>query len=138
MRVVAVFDTNVLLSAVGWRGKPFQCLEIVRAGMIEAVTCQEILNELAEKLEVRLVLPAETVTETLADLLTFLRVVQIPGQLREIVADPDDDKILECAVVAQATHIISGDRRHLLPLGDFRGVSIVTPAEFLRHVATDT
>ena len=65
MRFVAVFDTNVLLSAVGWKGKPFQCLELVRAGLIEAVTCQEILNELAEKLEVRLALPAEAVNETI-------------------------------------------------------------------------
>jgi len=32
MRHVAVFDTNVLLSGVGWKGKPFQCLELARDG----------------------------------------------------------------------------------------------------------
>ena len=59
MRFVAVLDTNVLLSAVGWRGKPFQCLELARSGRIQAVTCPELLNELAEKLESRLALPPQ-------------------------------------------------------------------------------
>ena len=138
MRFVAVFDTNVLLSAVGWRGKRFQCLELARARTIEAVICPEILNELAEKLDVRLRLPPDAVTATLADLLTVLGVIQIPNELRVIDSDPDDDKVLECAIMAQATHIVSGNRRHLLPLGDFRGISIVSPAEFLRLVTTDT
>ena len=76
-------------------------------------------------------------TETLADLLTVVRVVQIPGELRVILSDPDDDKVLECAIVVQATHIVSGDRRHLLPLSHFRDVPIITPAEFLKLVADD-
>ncbi len=47
-----------------------------------------------------------------------------------VVADPDDDMFLECAVAAQADVIASGDR-HLLALGRFRGIPIQTPAEFL-------
>lgn len=43
MRLVAVFDTNVLLSGVAWKGKPYQCLELARAGAVEGVTCREIL-----------------------------------------------------------------------------------------------
>ena len=69
--------------------------------------------------------------ETVADLLTFLRVVPITGQLKAVPADPEDDKVLECAAAAAATHIVTGDRRHLLPLGSFQGISIVTAADFL-------
>lgn len=132
MRVVAVFDTNVLLSAIGWKGNPFRCLELARAGTVEVVTCQELLDELTNKLESRLAQSSEVITETLSDLLTALRVVSITGELKEIAADPDDDKVLECAVVANATHIVSGDRKHLLTLGTYRGIHIISPAEFLR------
>jgi len=117
--------------AVGWKGNPFQCLELARAGTIEVVTCPEILDELTEKLESRLAQSSDIITETLSDLLSVLRVVSITGELKAIAADPDDDKILECAVVASATYIVSGDRKHLLPLGSFRGIHIVSPAEFL-------
>ena len=134
MRFVVVFDTNVLLSAIGWKGNPFQCLELACAGTIEVVTCPEILDELTEKLESRLAQSSDIITETLSDLLSVLRVVSITGELKAIAADPDDDKILECAVVASATHIVSGDRKHLLPLGSFRGIHIVSPAEFLRLI----
>jgi predicted nucleic acid-binding protein len=51
--------------------------------------------------------------------------------LKAIPTDPDDDKVLECAVTVGATHIVTGDRRHLLPLGTFEGITILTAAQFL-------
>ncbi len=131
MRPIAVFDTNVLVSAVAWKGKPFHCVQLARAGVVDGVTCRELLDELAETLQSRLSFSAEQCLETVADLLTFLRVVPITGQLKAVPADPEDDKVLECAAVAAATHIVTGDRRHLLPLGSFQGISIVTAADFL-------
>ena len=50
MPVTVVCDTNVLFSAVGWRGNPFRCVELARSGQVLAVTCEFILRELAEKL----------------------------------------------------------------------------------------
>lgn len=134
MRKVAVFDTNILLSGTGWRGAPYECLELARAGTVEGVTCSELLDEFAEKLQLKLSFTTEQSIATLADLLTFLRVVPITGQLKAVPADPDDDKVLECAAVAGATHIVTGDRRHLLPLGIYQGIHIVTAAEFLSAV----
>jgi putative PIN family toxin of toxin-antitoxin system len=135
MRPIAAFDTNVLFSGVGWKGKPYECLELTRAGIVEGVTCREVLDELSAKLQSKLSFSAEQAVETVADLLTFLRVVPITGQLKAVPADPDDDKVLECATQAGATHIVTGDRRHLLPLRSFQGIPIVTPAEFLRVAA---
>lgn len=135
MRAIAVFDTNILFSAVGWQGKPYQCVELARAGVVEGVTCRELLDELAEKLQSKLSFSPAQSLATVADLLTFLRVVPIAGQLKAVPADPDDDKVLECAVQAGATQIVTGDRRHLLPLGAFKGIPIVTAAEFLVAVS---
>jgi putative PIN family toxin of toxin-antitoxin system len=135
MRPIAVFDTNILFSGIGWKGKPYECLELARAGKIEGVTCRELLDELSAKLQSKLSFTAEQAVETVADLLTFLRIVPITGQLKAVPADPNDDKVLECATQAGATHIVTGDRRHLLPLGTFQGIPIVTAADFLKLVA---
>lgn len=134
MRPLAVFDTNVLLSGTSWRGNPYQCVELARTGTVEGVTCLEILNELTDKLQSKLSFTLEEAVDTLADLLTFLRVVPITGLLKAVPADPDDDKILECAVAASATHIVTGDRRHLLPMRQYQGIPIVTPANFVAMV----
>ena len=92
MRKIAVFDTNILFSGVAWKGKPFLCLELARAGLVDGVTCHELLDELAEKLESKLSFTPEQTLDTVADLLTFLRVVPITGKLDVIPADADDDE----------------------------------------------
>jgi len=133
--IVVTFDTNILLSGVGWRGVPYRCLELARAGVVEGVTCRELLDELAEKLQAKLNFSDTQVTDTVADLLTFLRRVTITNTLKVVAADPDDDKVVECAVVGGATHIVTGDRRHLLPLRGYQSISIVTAADFLALVS---
>lgn len=67
MRLIAVFDTNILFSAAGWPGKPYQCLELARAGLVEGVTCGELLDELAEKLQSKLSFtPAQLLASAMA------------------------------------------------------------------------
>ena len=46
--------------------------------------------------------------------------------------DPADNHILACAVSGKAQVIVSGDKRHLLPLKEYEGIPIVRPVEFLR------
>lgn len=130
-----MFDTNILFSGVGWRGNPYRCLELARSGVVEGVTCQALLDELAEKLQVKLNFSAAQTTDTVVDLLSFLRLVTIPNTIKFVRADPQDDKVLECALEGGATHIVTGDRRHLLPLGSFRGISIVSAAVFIAQAS---
>ena len=130
---VVVFDTNILISGIIWRGPPYRCLEFARSGQVEAVTCQEILDEFEEKLKAKFGYSADRATEAINDVLTFARLVTIAKELQIITADKDDDKILECAVEGQATHIVSGDR-HLLSLGSFKGIAVVSAVDFLAFV----
>lgn len=134
MAPVVVFDTNILFSAIGWQGRPYACLERARLGLAEGVTSQALLDELAEKLRAKLAFAEAQIADALADLLGYLRVVATIEPLSVIAADPDDDRVLECAVAAGATFIVTGDRRHLLPLGSFRGITIISAAEFLARV----
>jgi putative PIN family toxin of toxin-antitoxin system len=132
-----VFDTNILFSATGWSGNPFQCVERARTGHIEAATCPELINELTEKLEIRLHFSAEEIAETVADYLGFLRMVQIPNVLEAVPRDPEDNMVLECAIEGQAQYIVSGDK-DLLVLKEFRRIRIVRASEFLEILAQET
>jgi PIN domain len=65
-RPIVVFDTNVLFSAVGWSGTPRRCLDLGRNGTIQAVTCDPIMEELADKLKRKLAFSDKQVLETAA------------------------------------------------------------------------
>jgi len=55
----------------------------------------------------------------------------VPGyKVNAVVDDPDDKRILECALSARAMFVVSGDR-HLLRLRKYKSISIVSPREFL-------
>ncbi len=66
----------------------------------------------------------------------YLNVVQIvtPATVASVVlADPDDDHVLACALAAKADIIVSGDR-HLLQLQHYQEIPIVNVAEALRRI----
>jgi putative PIN family toxin of toxin-antitoxin system len=130
-----VFDTNVLFSAVGWRGKPYPCVELARQGAVDGITCWEVLDELSARLQSKLAFSLDQAYDVILDYLSVFRLVPITGQLKVVADDPDDDKILDCAIEAGATHIVTGDRRHLLPLGNYQGIQIVSPAELIALLA---
>ena len=66
------------------------------------------------------------------EILTFAKLVTPGESLDAVPADPTDNRILECAVAAGSEVIVSGDK-HLLGLGSFRGIEIVSVGEFLQH-----
>lgn len=57
------------------------------------------------------------------------RIISVPD-LPGVTADPDDDKFVECAVAGNAQWLVSGDK-HLLQLGEYQGIRIVTAVKFL-------
>mgnify|MGYP001032261636 CR=1 FL=1 len=130
----AVFDTNVLISAwLSPGGTASQCLAAAEQGLITSLTCEPILDEFIEKLHVKF----DQTPEQAAQISRRIRQISIVispirGGSHEITTDSKDNLVIECAVVGQATHIITGDRRHLLPVGSYRGVVIITPAECVR------
>ena len=130
MLLTVVFDTNILFSATGWKGKPFECVQRARAGEAQVVTCPELIEELAEKLDSRLHFSADQVAETIADYLGFLQVIRIPKVLMAVPRDPEDNMVLECAIEGEAQYIVSGDK-HLLELKEFRGIRIIRAGDFL-------
>ncbi len=135
MRVV--FDTNVIISALVFGGVPRQVLDLAAQGAISFYFSAPIQNEAERVLEEKF---GWGHREILGCRRTFwswgARV--IPKLSLTIIADdPDDDRILECAVAARAEAIVSGDR-HLLGLGSFRSMPIQSPRKFLDSKAWET
>ncbi len=133
MAYIAVFDTNILFSGFGWRGNPFRCLQLAREGKVVSLTCREILAELEEKLRLKRNMPSIHAARAVAEVLSFSRLVTITNTLKVVTADPDDDKVLECAVISGATHIVTGDH-HILSLCRYQGIPIVSATVFFELV----
>lgn len=127
-RVVA--DTNVLVSALQFGGKPKQLLDLATDGQIDLAVSEAIISEALRVLSDKFERSSEWVAETERQLRVISRLVQPTESIQAIEADPTDDRILECAVAADAEVLVSGDT-HLLSLGSFRGIPIQRVAEFL-------
>lgn len=129
MRVVA--DTNVYVSAIVFGGTCEAILALARVGVIELFSCPAIRRELTSVLRGRFGWTVSQVREALAEVDALARRVRPGHRLSGIVGHDPDHRILECAVTARADFLMTGDRRHLQPLGVFRGVTIVSPRGFL-------
>lgn len=135
-----VLDTNVVASAVLWVGVPRQLLQAAREKRISLFTSIPLLAELTDilvrsKFEKKLAASGLSIEQIVDRYAELAAVVQPAAIAPTVLDDPEDDQVLACAVAARADLIVSGDRRHVLPLGSFEGVSIVSPAEALRIIS---
>lgn len=129
-----VIDTNVWISGLLWRGKAYRCLMLARTGFVQAVYCPSMAAELTEKLRGKFRYSEHEIRAVVHDLNRIAIRFEISGSLRVIEADPDDDKFIECAVVAGATAVVSEDH-HLLQLGRYREIEILSSAGLLKRLA---
>ena len=133
-----VFDTNVVASASFWRGTPFDCLVAWAQGRCAAAVSPALLAEYHETTEeLHAEYPERSFVPWAKALAESAALVFPTESARGATLDPDDTMVLECALAAGADYIVSGDKRHLLPLKTFRGIPIVNPADFLRRLAAD-
>lgn len=132
MRLVVVFDTNILISALLSVGsKPDLCINLARNGEIESVTCTEILGEFQQKLIQKFHYPVADAQGVIDEIVGFSRIVVISNTLQVVESDPKDDMIVECGVIGKASHIVTGDKKHLLPMRRYQNIDIVTATDFL-------
>jgi len=136
MRVVA--DTNTVISGLLWSGTPRRVLDAARAGTIELFTSAVLLAELEdvlsrEKFAQRLALVGLTPRDLVLGYAALALLVDPAAIDPVVVADPDDDFVLACAVAADAEIIVSGDS-HLLNLKKYQSIHILTAAELLTRI----
>jgi putative PIN family toxin of toxin-antitoxin system len=129
-----VLDTNVVLSALLWRGPPHRLFQAARQqSAVRLFTSPALLEELAEILvrpspAKRLALIGRTARDVLADYVDAAELIDPPPLPAPVSRDPDDDAVLALAITARAELIVTGDD-DLLVLGSHAGIPIITPAE---------
>jgi len=127
-----VIDTNVFVSGLNFAGKPSEVLELFIKGRLEIYISPFILRELERILREKFEWDEKRITRVLNYIKGKAIEVQPKFELSVIKEKEEDNRILECALEGKVQYIISGDKRHILPLKEYKEIKILSPAEFLR------
>lgn len=125
--MTVVFDTNVLLSSTLWDGSVAQKLlfELIQSD-IDICASLEILEEYQKVLRRDFDYADEDISRIMEKILSFVTLTKPKKKIDIVKADPDDNRILECAVESASKYIITYDK-HLLNLGEHKGIKIIQP-----------
>lgn len=126
MRVV--LDTNVLISATLWEGSAHKVLLRLIEEDAKIYLSRAILEEYENSIKRDFVQVAERLPTLLETILSFSTLVEPTAKIN-VVSDPDDNKIIECALEADADYILTYDKQ-LLKLGKYGKAQIVKPEAF--------
>lgn len=127
-----VLDTNVYISALMFGGLPGFLFDLALSQSFLPVISPALLDELDEKLQSKFEVSAEDAAIVRTKLQSVAEIVRPDLILHVIKEDPDDNRVLECAVKGKADYVVTGDR-HLLKLGAHEGIPIVTVRQFLEE-----
>jgi putative PIN family toxin of toxin-antitoxin system len=134
-----VLDTNVVMSALLWRGPPFRLLEAIRTeANSQLYSSPVLLAELSDVLcrraaSAQLSRIGRTAHAVLADYLEAVELID-PEPIAATSRDPDDDEVLATALTCNADLIVTGDA-DLLVLKTFQSIPILTPTAALERFA---
>ena len=134
-----VLDTNTAVSGLIWGGVPGRLIDAAAAGKTQIISSVPLLDELHDVL-FRKKFAAQLAEQGVdaADLFegyAALVPLVVPAVIGPVIlADPDDDIVLATAVACGADVIVSGDA-HLVGIGEFQGIPIVTPSEAVSRLA---
>ena len=129
-----VLDTNVVVAGFLWNGPPRRLIELAIDGQVELYSSPVLLDELAHtlgysKFTSRLESFGTSVATLVAQYTALVTLVAPASVPRVVANDADDDHVIAAAVAARAGLIVTGDRKHLLPIGSHQGIAIVTARE---------
>jgi len=135
--IKAVLDTNILVSAICFPGgSPDLVFKAAIHKKYEMITCQFILNEFSRVLKNKFNFSEEEVSKAINIIKsTAQKTVQPLDVPKIITAKPQDNYILACALEAGADYLVTGDTKHIRPLGSIGKTKIVSAAEFLLLLA---
>lgn len=130
-----VLDTNVLISALGWNGNEKKVLLETLSDDIDLLLSEDIINEFLHVLSYDKLshIPIEKISLFVEIIVETSIIVDTKTKLLVIKDDPQDNRILECAVDGKADYVISGDK-HLLDLKIYKGIEILNAKAFLNEL----
>jgi uncharacterized protein len=126
-----VYDTNVIVSGLFWKGAPQRLLRAAREKRVQLVISQSLIDELRKTItrsDKSFRVANATATIIISDILKYSRFV-VPTREISVCRDPKDNMVLACAIEGQVEYLVTGDP-DLLVLKTFESVKIVTVREF--------
>ena len=128
--VRAVIDTNVLVSALIYDGKPRKLIfELLNNHTV--MLSRQMLAELADVAgRDKFHVTGSQVERFLSIMVKMAKIVPDNALFKEVASDPDDDVVLNAAYTGKADYIVTGDK-HLLTLNNFKKTKIVTVNQML-------
>jgi len=129
-----VLDTNVVVAGLLWNGPPRRLLQAAIDGEVDLFSSAVLLGELSNtlgytKFTKRIESFGTSIAALAAQYAALVSLVAPASVPRVAANDADDDHVIAAAVAARAELIVTGDRRHLLPIGTHQGIAIVTARE---------
>jgi len=137
-RKKVVLDTNIIVSAIVFGGKPRQVLSLVYSFQVQGFISRFIITEVLEVLRKKFDFPPVKLRKVEALLLKNFILVEPKKSLSLIRGCLADNRILECAREAKVDYLVSGDKKHLLPLKKVKNFQILTAGRFLSLYALTT
>jgi putative PIN family toxin of toxin-antitoxin system len=129
-----VLDANVFISAFYWGGNPQKIIDRIIEGIDKLYISNEILHEVAAVMtRPKFKSSSETIEKYTRAIEKIGQKVFIPGNIRGICRDKDDDDKIECGILGGADYIITGDD-DLLALKNYQHIKIVTIREYLQII----
>jgi putative PIN family toxin of toxin-antitoxin system len=125
-----VIDSNVWISALVFGGKPRRIFERVVADGWTIIASEEIFTEVRRVLAVKFVDFVEDFESFQAVLQPYVIKIKLGSMRVAVSRDEDDNRVIETAIIGDASHIITGDK-DLLVLLKYNQIDIITPTEFL-------
>lgn len=134
-----VLDTNVVVAGLLWSGLPRRLLEAAAQGQVELCSSAVLLDELAHtlgysKFDKRIEAFGTSIAALVAQYTALVSLVAPASVPRVVANDADDDQVIAAAVAARAELIVTGDRKHLLPVGSHKGIAIVTARDVVDRI----
>ena len=130
-----VIDTNILISAVGFGGKPRETLRLVLDKKLKAVSSPILLAEFEDVISKKFPQLARQLERIMKQLRKKLTIVK-PRISFHVLIDEPDNRVLEAVIEGKCQFIVTGDKE-LLERGSFKGIKIVTADTFLNSIKED-
>jgi putative PIN family toxin of toxin-antitoxin system len=127
-----IVDTNILISAIGWEGKPRELFRRIVDSEYVLFISNKQLGEIKRVLNYpKFRFMQEQKDKFLKIVFQLANIVDTKTELNIIKGDPPDNMLLECAVEAGAKYIVSGDK-HLKKLKRYKNITIISVSDFLK------
>lgn len=133
--LIVCLDSNVIISAVAFGGIPGEVLRRLFAENFLHVTAPNIIEEVRRNLTLKLKMSMFLADVFFVELIENSSYLNPTGNLKTI-SHYADSKVLEVAIMGKCDVLVTGDKKHLLPLRSFQGIIIESPAHFLKRLDT--